>query len=1175
MIFIQPPVGKYDKVTPLSFLHIEKYPNEGEDEYDARVSRMVNAVLEPIAGDQKLYARMKRVLKVLVQLFLDLDEDYTLVSVHKILIDEDIRQGFIEELKERDVDRADEVIDELEMIDEDIEQEDLEPLLGRVMQWVLDRTARKTVAHPTSTFDMVEAIENGKIIVCDPKENDISSDVAVAIASVLAHKLWDAIRHRYDPTSSDALTPFFLATDELDDAFTYSTPIPSMISNARKFRLGLLLASQYPGQLSVLSDQDTEAWEDAILNQVGTIIAGRNSEQGEAEKVCGRFEGIKPEDISNLDDHTGYVKTTTADGQSDPIKINTFPPAPPIRTRREVEEDIIEPALDRYGVDPSDAVAKGESMVEQVVSGEVSLNTGVNGIAIETDTMLAAIDAVGIQAGAVEADYGVRVTAVANEIRNRANLAPPTADDGVTDQALERIIVEELPESYVRTEIQDDDVIISLTEAGRQKTRDVSSGRGGSAGGALHHQLALDVRDYLTAVGFDVDVVDQYGGGEEPDLVATPPQPEISISGDARPVTEIADEHDLDIGELLDSHPGSDSITDELWQVAGPEPSDVYVEVEQSTDGAQTLQNLSKAVEDDARCVFVVGSEEKLNTTLTALQNPPYHKRAHTPDAACGLYTSTNPLHVESTVQSDSGEHYWRALKPSDAGRTRWDLLTTDDSTWIDPSDPDTDPRLRLTFSQSAQRSELPLQHFRNAVPRSPDLPAWGGKDPETGTWKVFTPTDSGIEQEVFDSRSDMSDKYSEIKDPFRPVHEFDRRPTVDDWAVLSLPEAEADQDAPVLHRPVRPSPSADADDAGGAVEIEEIELTAPSRPERVQITADASVNSGSGSGDGAEGDVPSVADAVDTTQEHTDEASPSGGSSDVGTENIGEDCGGVADGDTDDVPSIGGDDGIEWGNVEVGESSDDSTVDDELELDAVTDDDGESTGETHRATDDSSGNDGESAGNHADNEAVSIGEQDARSDTNEGDWDSESAQEEFDAVSDADIFDPAAANNTDESADTADTPDETAEEGESTVAEEKPANGAVSSEDQSSAEDFISQSESSDNTTVTPDAADANAATADTSTDNAGEIERSEDDHDDTDDGDGAPDLSPDDADTDTTTADVDADALGSEENAVAENAGDTDEPTTHGEHGDNSDDESTETDASSDTDLDDEWVL
>ena len=132
---------------------------------------------------------------------------------------------------------------------------------------------------------------------------------------------------------------FNLYIDEFQSFTTES--IASILSEARKYRLNLVMAHQFIAQLK-------EEIRDAVFGNVGSIITFRVGAQ-DAEFLVKQFEPVFSEnDLLNIDNFNAYVKILVAGETSRPFNIKTFLPE---RGDEETAAKIKEFSRLRYGRD--------------------------------------------------------------------------------------------------------------------------------------------------------------------------------------------------------------------------------------------------------------------------------------------------------------------------------------------------------------------------------------------------------------------------------------------------------------------------------------------------------------------------------------------------------------------------------------------------------------------------------------------------------------------------------------------------------------------------------------------------------------------------------------------------------------------------------------------------------
>jgi len=146
------------------------------------------------------------------------------------------------------------------------------------------------VAQVKSTLDIRKLMDEGKILVMNLSKGRIGEDNSRLLGGMLITKIQLAAMERVDTPEKDR-RDFFLYVDEFQN---FATPsFANILSEARKYRLSLIMAHQYVAQLD-------EVVGDAVFGNVGTIVAFRVG-GADSEILAKEFAPIfLEEDIVNL-----------------------------------------------------------------------------------------------------------------------------------------------------------------------------------------------------------------------------------------------------------------------------------------------------------------------------------------------------------------------------------------------------------------------------------------------------------------------------------------------------------------------------------------------------------------------------------------------------------------------------------------------------------------------------------------------------------------------------------------------------------------------------------------------------------------------------------------------------------------------------------------------------------
>jgi type IV secretory pathway TraG/TraD family ATPase VirD4 len=167
-------------------------------------------------------------------------------------------------------------------------------------QFITNTMMRNIVGQTKSAFDIEDIMNNEKILLVSLSKGIIGDLNSTLLGLVLVSKIQIAAMRRQNMDKS-VRKDFFLYIDEFQNYVTDS--IESILSEARKYRLGLVIAHQYLGQLQK-SDALTKSQlnlKDAIFGNVGTMMSYKIGPE-DAEFMAKQFAPLYSEqDFLNMD----------------------------------------------------------------------------------------------------------------------------------------------------------------------------------------------------------------------------------------------------------------------------------------------------------------------------------------------------------------------------------------------------------------------------------------------------------------------------------------------------------------------------------------------------------------------------------------------------------------------------------------------------------------------------------------------------------------------------------------------------------------------------------------------------------------------------------------------------------------------------------------------------------
>jgi hypothetical protein len=191
--------------------------------------------------------------------------------------------------------------------------------------FITNTLMRNIIGQTKSSFDVYKLMQEGKILFVNLSKGKLGDFNANLIGMILVSKIQMGAMKRQD-LPKDQRTDFFLYIDEFQNLVTDS--IESILSEARKYRLGLVVAHQYLGQLEK-SDALTKSHvnlKNAIFGNVGSMMIYKIGPE-DAEFIQKQFAPqFTDHDLLNLDKLKGVMRLSVDGQPSTPFSINPLLP---------------------------------------------------------------------------------------------------------------------------------------------------------------------------------------------------------------------------------------------------------------------------------------------------------------------------------------------------------------------------------------------------------------------------------------------------------------------------------------------------------------------------------------------------------------------------------------------------------------------------------------------------------------------------------------------------------------------------------------------------------------------------------------------------------------------------------------------------------------------------------
>lgn len=227
----------------------------------------------------------------------------TLLDLALLLSDEEYRKSFVRTIKNSFLQKFWE--NEFDVLSSSKQSEVVNPILNKVGQFLSVPLIRNIISQPQSGFSPRWIMDNKKIFLANLSRGKIGEDVSEMLGSMLVSKFQLDVMSRADIVP-EKREQFTLYVDEFQNFATES--FSDILSEARKYGLGLVLAHQYTRQVD-------EHLLDAILGNVGNMAVFHVSASDAKVLASNIHSSITPQDLTEQPAFNFVLKTHTKNGK--------------------------------------------------------------------------------------------------------------------------------------------------------------------------------------------------------------------------------------------------------------------------------------------------------------------------------------------------------------------------------------------------------------------------------------------------------------------------------------------------------------------------------------------------------------------------------------------------------------------------------------------------------------------------------------------------------------------------------------------------------------------------------------------------------------------------------------------------------------------------------------------
>lgn len=288
----------------------------------------------------------------------------TFIDIPKLLIDEDFMKSKLKYVTDQTV---------LDFWTKEFPASQKSNEAGEVISWVVSKfgpfisndAMRNIIGQTKSGFNLRDIMDNKKILLVNLSKGKMGELNSKLLGIIFVMKFQAAAMGRANIPEAERID-FSLYVDEFQNFATES--FESILSEARKYRLNLILGNQFMTQL-------TDKIREAIIGNVGTVISGRIGIT-DAEILVKKFAPtFDAEDLAKLPNYQSIASVMIHNVPSAPFSMSFVPPLGEVnahladalkklsaakygRPRALVEKDIFE----RLGAAENEKKAKLEAL---------------------------------------------------------------------------------------------------------------------------------------------------------------------------------------------------------------------------------------------------------------------------------------------------------------------------------------------------------------------------------------------------------------------------------------------------------------------------------------------------------------------------------------------------------------------------------------------------------------------------------------------------------------------------------------------------------------------------------------------------------------------------------------------------------------------------------------------
>jgi hypothetical protein len=314
-------------VYPLNVLEAQ---NESQKEL---VASGVISIFKKLYGNNSWGPRLEHILRNTVLTLVN-TPDSNMTHIVEILTNKNYRDKVVAQLTNQTLINF--WINEFDKMEPKFQQEAISPVLNKVGQFLSSTKIRNTINHSKSKVNIQEIMDQKKILIADLSSGKLGEDNSALLGAMLITQIQLSAMNRAFQASDDR-SDFYLYVDEFQNFATEA--FIKILSEARKYKLNLIVANQYMAQLD-------RPIQDAIFGNVGSLMSFVVGNQ-DAYILSKEFgPNFPPEDLIKIGRYQIISKLSIDSETTQPFYATTLPP---LACKNQQRDKVIRISQERYG----------------------------------------------------------------------------------------------------------------------------------------------------------------------------------------------------------------------------------------------------------------------------------------------------------------------------------------------------------------------------------------------------------------------------------------------------------------------------------------------------------------------------------------------------------------------------------------------------------------------------------------------------------------------------------------------------------------------------------------------------------------------------------------------------------------------------------------------------------